>query len=391
MSGTTFPRLFEPLTLGARTAPNRIVHAPMSVCYGHADGTVSRAEVEHYARRAQGGAGTVITENFAVSTAGRQMPLQTMVSGPEHVPGLREIADAVHAHGALAMVQLVHAGRYAGPWDVYEQQRRLAPSVVEFELTPGRVVTPAEITPAEIAESIAAFGRAAELCAEAGFDGVDVHGAQGFLLSSFLSPRTNRRTDGWGGDAHGRSRLLREVVREVRRRTGPDFVVGVHLMSDELLPGGWTIGDAVALAPRLVADGADFLFAIPATFESLRVPPNVGLLGRHRYAMDDTRALRAAVDVPVIANGRLGDPADAEAVLVRDEAAAVGLARPLFVDPDWPRKVAAGQADTVRSCPCDPPACLRTQLTGSVCDHWPPEVRARGHFGLAPVATGGMP
>lgn len=387
MSGTTaFPRLFEPLTLGRRTAPNRIVHAPMSVCYGEADGTVTRAEVEHYARRAQGGAGTVITENFAVSAAGRQMPLQTLVSEPAHVPGLRAIADAVHEHGALAMVQLVHAGRYAGPWDVYEQQRRLAPSAVPFELTPGRVVTPQEITPSEIARSVEEFGRAAEICAEAGFDGVDVHGAQGFLLSSFLSPRMNRRTDAWGAD---RTLLLLDVVREVRRRTGPDFAVGVHLMSDELLPGGWTQADAVALAPRLVEAGTDFLFAIPATFESLRVPPNVGLLGRHAYAMDDVRALAAAVDVPVVANGRLGDPADAEAVLARGEAAAVGLARPLFVDPDWPRKVAAGDVGAIRTCPCDPPACLRTQLTGSVCDHWPPDVLARGHYGLAPVATGG--
>src|SRR5690349_18677425 len=112
-----FAPLFEPLPVGARTAPNRIVHAPMSVCYGDERGFVTRPQVEHYARRARGGAGWVITENFAVSEAGRQMPLQTVVAHDEHVPGLAEIAREVQAGGALAMVQLVHAGRYAGPWD----------------------------------------------------------------------------------------------------------------------------------------------------------------------------------------------------------------------------------------------------------------------------------
>ncbi|MFC4948004.1 hypothetical protein [Pseudonocardia sp. GCM10023141] len=378
---TTFARLFEPLRVGTRTARNRIVHAPMSVCYGDAAGFVTRRQVEHYGRRAEGGAGIVITENFAVNTAGRQLPRQTVVSSADHVPGLRELAADIQHHGALALVQLVHAGRYAGPWDVYEQARRLAPSAVPFELTEGRTVVPAEMTEPEIEETITAFGRAAQLCEEAGFDGVDIHGAQGFLISGFLSPTMNRRTDRWGGSYDNRVRFALAVLAEVRRRTSPGFVVGFHLMSDELAPGGWTIADAVGLAPQLVAGGVDFLFAIPATFASLRVAPNVGLYGRRAYAMADTLAVAQAVDVPVVANGRLGDPFDAEDVLERGDAAAVGLARPLFVDPDWPRKVAAGEPGEIRSCPCFPPECLRTQLAGAVCDHWPPDVLERGYLG----------
>lgn len=382
---TTFARLFEPVRLGAATAPNSIVHAPMSVCYGDADGFVTRPQIEHYGRRAQGGAGTVITENFAVSTVGRQLPRQTLVSADEHVAGLRALAADIHRHGALAMVQLVHAGRYAGPWDVYEQARRLAPSAVPFELTPGRIVTPQEITEAEIAETIDAFGTAAQLCEQAGFDGVDVHAAQGFLLSSFLSPRMNLRTDGWGGSFDNRVRLAREVVREVRRRTGSGFVVGVHLMSDELTADGWTIKETVRLAPLLVEDGMEFVFPIPATFESLRIPPNVGLFGRRGYALSDIAAVKQAVTVPVIANGGRSDPADAVGVIERGDADGVGLARPLFVDPDWPRKVAAGAQDEIRGCPCNPPNCLRTQLTGAVCDHWADDVVARGYLGYESV------
>lgn len=379
--GAEFAPLFEPMTLGTRRVRNRIVLAPMSVCYGNADGTVSEPEIEHYARRAQGGAGIVMTENFAISRAGRQMPLQTLVCDEDHLPGLRRLADEIHRHGALAIVQLVHAGRYAGPWDEYESRRRLAPSPVPFELTPGRIVTPQEITVEEIDETIAAFAHAARLCERAGFDGVDVHAAQGFLIAGFLSPRTNRRADEWGGDFTRRARFALEAVRAAVTSTGPDFQVGVHLLSDELVEGGWTLADAVRLAPLLEAAGAAFLFAIPATFETLRLPENAGLLNRLGYALGDTEALARSVRIPVIANGSLGDPRDAVRVIETHQASAVGLARPLFVDPEWPHKVAEGALDSLRTCACTPSTCLRTQLSGAVCDSWPAAARARGYLG----------
>ena len=380
-SDTVFASLFTPLRLGHRTARNRIVHAPMSVCYGDADGFVTRPQVEHYARRAQGGAGTVITENFAVNVSGRQMPLQNLVDGDQRLPGLSELAAEIHRHGALAMVQLVHAGRYAGPWDVYESRRRLAPSAVPFELTAGRTVTPQEITSEEIVETIEAFGRAAELCKQAGFDGVDVHAAQGFLISGFLSPRTNRRTDEWGGDFDGRVRFALEVVREAVRRTGPDFVVGVHLMSDERADGGWTLDDSVRLAPQLEAAGADFLFGVPTTFETMRLPANDGLMGRRGYAVADNTALARASRLPVMAGGGLGDPNAAVQALEQGSLSAIALARPLFTDPDWPNKVSEGALDAVHNCSCATARCLRTQLTGAVCESWSAETIERGYFG----------
>ncbi|MEV4452577.1 MULTISPECIES: oxidoreductase [Streptomyces] len=373
--------LFTPLNFGTRSARNRIVQAPMSVGYANPDGTVTDREIEHYARRAQGGAGVVITENFAICVAGRQMPLQTLVSDEEQLPGLRRLASEIRRHGALAIVQIVHSGRYAGPWEEYESRPRLAPSATPFELTPGRMVTPQEITPEEIEEVIEEFVRAAQLCERAGFDGVDVHVAQGFLLSGFLSPRTNRRTDEWGGDFEGRTRLPLEVVRRVVANTGPDFVVGVHLLSDERVEGGWSLDDAVRLARLLEDAGAAFLFAIPATFETMRLPHNAGMLNKPGYSLEDTAALQRAVQIPVVANGGLGEPQDAVRVLESHQAQAVGLARPLFVDPDWPRKVQAGTADTRRTCTCATSLCLRTQLTGSLCESWPESARVRGYLG----------
>ncbi|MGW7823597.1 oxidoreductase [Streptomyces puniciscabiei] len=376
-----FAPLFTPLRLGGHTARNRIVQAPMSVGYAHPDGTVTDREVEHYARRARGGAGVVITENFAISVAGRQMPLQTLVSDEEQLPGLRRLASEIRVHGALAIAQIVHAGRYAGPWEEYESRPRLAPSAIPFELTPGRTVTPQEITPEEIEETVDAFVRAADLCRRAGFDGVDIHMAQGFLLSGFLSPRTNRRTDRWGGDFEGRTRLPLEVVRWVTANSGADFAVGVHLLSDERVEGGWSLTDAVRLAPLLQDAGAAFLFAVPATFETMRLPHNADILGEPGYSLRDTAALQRAVRIPVVANGGLGDPRMAARVLRSGQAQAVGLARPLFADPDWPRNVQTGAVDTLRTCRCETSLCLRTQLTGSLCERWPDSARAHGYLG----------
>ncbi|MBA3843771.1 MAG: NADH:flavin oxidoreductase [Actinobacteria bacterium] len=381
MNGSSFSELFKPMDIANRTTRNRIVLAPMSVCYGDEAGMVTRPEIEHYARRAEGGAGVIITENFAVSAAGRQMPRQTIVEDRRSLPGLRDLASEIRQKGALAIVQIVHAGRYAGPWHEYEKRRRLAPSAVPFELSADRIVTPHEMTSGEIEESIDAFGSAAELCEEAGFDGVDIHGGQGFLISSFLSPRMNQRTDEWGGGYENRLRFPLAVVREVVRRTSAGFLVGWHMMSDELAPGGWSIKDSLRLVPHLTAERIAFIVPTPATFETLRMPANLGLYGKRMYSVSDAAAVKAVSDVPVIANGRLGDPYDAERVLNEGVADAIGLARPLFVDPDWPTKVAAGNIPGIRHCPCDPPTCLRTQLTGALCDHWPNPVIEQGYLG----------
>ncbi|WP_018180649.1 oxidoreductase [Jongsikchunia kroppenstedtii] len=383
MSTGTADPLFTPLALGGVTARNKLLMAPMSVGYGTPAGMVSDKQIEHYARRAAGGVGTVITENFAVSLGGRQMPLQPIVTEPEHMDGLTRLAVAVHEHGALAMVQLVHAGRYGGPWEEYESRRRLAPSAIPFELLPGRTVTPQEITADEIGQVVSEFENAARMCEAAGFDGVDIHAAQGFLLSGFLSPRHNNRTDGYGGDFDGRTRLVREVVRAVRAATTEGFAVGVHLMSDELVEGGWIIDDAVRLVPLLEDDGADFLFAIPSTFETLRLPANEGLLGRPGYSLTDTSALHAASSVPVIANGGLSDPTLAAETLAHGTADGIALARAVFVDPDWPEKLRTRRTDEIRGCPCHPPLCLQTQLSGAQCSHWPADARERGYLGFS--------
>jgi 2,4-dienoyl-CoA reductase (NADPH2) len=376
-----YPNLCAPLQLGPKQLRNHVFQAPMSVCYADEDGYVTAAMVEHYARRSQGGVAMVITENLAVNLAGRQLPKQAMISEERFLPGLTELACEIKRHGAVAVVQIVHSGRYAGPWQEYGARRRLAPSAVPFPLPPDQTVAPQEITREEIAESIEAFATATSLARRAGFDGVEIHGAQGFLISSFQSPRMNLRTDEYGGSFVNRCRFALEVVDAVVAAAGPDMLVGYHVMSDEMMDGGWTVEDAVGFGRELAPRGVHFAMPIATTFESLRAPANLGLFNRHMFQHHLAVRLSEELEIPVLANGKLGDPTDAEGVLERGEAVAVGLARPLLADPDWMKKVVENRAQDICTCACDPPTCLRTQMTGSMCDAWPEAVRDTGHSG----------
>jgi len=373
------PDLFDPLPLGAATCQNRIALAPMTVAYANPDGTVSDAEIEHYARRAQGGVALVITEHFTVNEAGRQLPRQTVVDREDKLPGLAALAEAVHEEGALIVAQIGHAGRYAGPWDRYEERPRLAPSAVPFTLLPGRIVTPTEMTTTDIARTVADTAAAASLLVRAGFDGVQLHASQGFLPSQFLSPRMNHRTDDYGGDFEGRIRFTLECVDAIRAAVGPTPVLGVQLLADEAAHGGWSLYEAVELALRLEILGVDFLLPSVTTFETVRALTQDGDARRWGHQLGATLAIAAAVSVPVLANGGISDPAHARRLVSDGTIAGVALARPLLADPDWARKAASGEE--IRQCRCNPPQCLRTQLTGTVCAGWPDHARTAGHWG----------
>ncbi|MBF4571865.1 NADH:flavin oxidoreductase [Herbiconiux sp. VKM Ac-1786] len=377
---TAFPSLFSSVRVGDAEAASRLWLAPMTVAYANLDGTVSTAEVEHYARRARGGASVIMTEHFTISEAGRQLPRQTIVDSRDKLPGLRALADAVHDEGALLIAQIGHAGRYGGPWDRYDDQPRLAPSALEFRLVGDRVVTPTEMTVDDIRETLDHFERAASLLAEAGFDGVMLHASQGFLPSQFLSPRTNQRTDAYGGSFENRIRFVLEAFDRVQRGFGDAGPVGVQLLSDEAVADGWTLHEAVELTIRLESLGAAFFLPTVSTFETLRGISTPGEVRRWGHQLGTAIALQAAVRVPVIANGGLTDPQKMDSLIAGGLVAAVALARPMLGNPDWARDAAAGAHDPA-GCPCDPPTCLRTQLTGTICESWPESRKERGYWG----------
>ncbi|MEV5845418.1 NADH:flavin oxidoreductase [Streptomyces sp. NPDC051985] len=370
------PTLDSPVRIGPVTARNPVFFAPTSVGYAD-EGVLSDAAVAHYARRATGGVGAVMTEQLAVSESGWQHPGQPGVWDDRFDEGLRRLAAGIKEGGALAIAQLSHCGRYAGPWARYDERRRLAPSAVPFMLPVGEVC-PAEITEDEITEVIEDFASAARRVVGAGFDGIEIHGASGFLLSGFLSPRTNRRTDAW---ADG-TRFVLDVVRACREAAGPDTAIGYHILTDELLPGGYALEQALALVPRLEQAGVQFFRPALGTFESLKAPQNAGLSARPDFQRAPTEALASVSSVPIVANGGISTPGQVREVLDAGAASVVAMARPLLADPDWLLK-ARDDASPV-GCACDPSLCLQTQLRGSVCAAWPEEARALGHSGQLP-------
>jgi 2,4-dienoyl-CoA reductase (NADPH2) len=341
-----YQHLFTPLRVGGLTLANRIVFAAHLTNYATEDGLPSTQHTAYYAARAAGGAGLIITEEH--STHPTDCPYEKLIRGflPEVVPGYRRITDAVHAHGVPILAQINHNGGQAS--SLYTRLPVWAPSPVPDPLF-GEV--PKAVEAHEITEIIAGYALVAEHCLRGGFDGVELQCSHSSILRGFLSPVTNRRTDGYGQGLAGRSRLLLEIVAAVRAAIGPRAVLGVRLCGDELTEGGLTIDDAVEIA-RMVesSGGVDYintsigvatatLYMIEA---SMQIPPG--------YALYIPSAIRQAVRLPVIGVGRFKDPRQADRALKAGHCDLVGIVRGQIADADFAAKARSGHAGRIRTC-----------------------------------------
>ncbi|MEV5848566.1 FAD-dependent oxidoreductase [Streptomyces sp. NPDC051985] len=331
----THATLFEPVRLGGLTLRNRLVMAPMGTCLD-ADGYITDDTIAYYRRRAEGGIGTITVEGCLVSadTVGPE----PRISERRYLPGLRRLVEALRPYDVTVGVQLMHPGRQVveGPC--------VAPSPVPLNsVSP----VPRELTAEDIAAIVRDYAAAASLAAEAGFDFVEVHGAHGYLPSNFLSPEFNRRTDAYGGPLENRARFCVEVARAIVRSTGLPLVW--RLNGDDGPSGGLTIDEAVRVAGLLVDAGAAALSVSAGTWLSLDVTlaPMAVPSGQLRPL---AAAVKRAVDVPVMAVGRLGDPDEAAALVSAGEADMVLLGRTLIAEPEWPDKVREGRLAEVRPC-----------------------------------------
>ncbi|MBX3025301.1 FAD-dependent oxidoreductase [bacterium] len=344
-----FEHLFTPLRIGPVEARNRIVFGAHFTMFSEPNPVVGEpgffgARLGRYlADRAGGGAGVVIAGQAQVHpTTAYQMANNACAWRPEAVPHFRAVSGAVRAHGALAFLQLAHNGGVnQGPWS---KQPAWAPSAVANSLEP-----PKPMEPEDIAAVIAGFADSARHAAAGGFDGVELHAAHGYLLHEFLSPRSNRRDDAYGGSLEHRLRLTVEVLEAVRAAVGPRIAVGLRLVGDEETPGGLTADDAAAVAARLEAGGlVDFLDVSVGISGIGMVRP---LYVPHAFASYAARAVKAAVArTPVFTVHRILEPAEAEAILARGDADAVTLVRALIADPEWPAKARRGATAEIRRC-----------------------------------------
>lgn len=347
----SYPRLFSSLRLGPVEAPNRIVFGANFTMFTDPAATFGEPGLygarygDYLEERARGGAGVVIAGQAHVHpTSAYQMPNNAAVWNADAIPGLTGIARRISAQGALAFIQLAHNGGATGPgtsglvpW---------SPSGVSNGPNPSKALEEEEIR-----ELIDSFARSAAHAAEAGFEGIELHGAHGYLIHEFLSPLFNRRTDRYGGSLENRMRFLVEVLREVRMTVGDGMAVGVRLVGGDERPEpeSLTAGDGAEIARRLEADGLiDFVNVSPGVSGSGLVR---SLYEPHGCVVDTAATVKAAVvSTPVFAVHRIVTPAEAEAVLGRGDADAVTLVRALIADPAWPRKAAEGRDDEIRRC-----------------------------------------
>ena len=351
--------LFSPIKIKSLALVNRAVMPPMGTNLGNPDGTVSEANLAYIKRRARGGAGLIITEIASVHPSGSAIPNELGAYDDRFIPGLKKIADAVHAAGNKVALQLHHAGRES--LYLLQEKKAIAPSAIR-SLVFG--LTPREITREEIQEMIAAFGVAARRGMEAGFDAVEVHGAHGYLITQFLSVLSNKRDDEYGGSLSNRSRFMIEVLQEIRKTVGPDFPISLRLSVEECIKDGYTFEDVRPILPNLVKAGADILHASLGTHGSPGGITSAPFEYQPGFNVWRAKKLKEAVGLPVIAVGRFTDPSLANEVIARGEADLVAFGRQYLADPDFLTKAREGRPEDIRKCIACNQGCIERLILG---------------------------
>jgi len=333
--------LFSPLTLRGVTLRNRIVLSPMCQ-YSAREGHVSDWHLVHLGARAVGGAALVFTEACAVTPQGRISPADLGIWGDDHIPGLARLTAFIRAQGAVAGIQLAHAGRKASTQVPWRGGRPLAPSEGGWEpVGPAAVPfdegypVPRAASAAELEGVVEAFAAAARRALEAGFQAVEIHAAHGYLVHSFLSPLSNSRADAWGGGFAGRARLLVEIVQSVRRQWPAKLPLLVRLSATDWVEGGWSPDDTVALARMLAPLGVDLIDC-----SSGGLLPGVSIPVAPGYQVPFAERVRREAQVAAGAVGLITEPAQAEAIVAGGQADLVFLGRQLLREPSWPLRAA---------------------------------------------------
>jgi 2,4-dienoyl-CoA reductase-like NADH-dependent reductase (Old Yellow Enzyme family)/thioredoxin reductase len=343
MAKNPYPRLFSEITLHTMTLKNRVVMPPMCTNYATIGGAVTDRLIGYYTARARGGVGLINVEFAYVHPAGKVFDHMLGIYDDKLIPGLQRLSDSVHQGGAKIIIQIAHGGRR-----VHSDTTGLTP-VAPSPIPRLNGETPKELSREEIEDLLQAFILAARRAKKAGFDGVMIHMAHGYLLQQFLSPFSNARTDRYGGDLEGRSRFPLEVVREVRREVGGDYPLTCRICGDEFLKGGFDLGQSIRLAKMLEANGVNALEVSAGTHETGQVitaPPYYPM----GFLSPLSEAIKKEVRIPVGVVGRIHTPELAEEILRQGKADLIAVGRGLIADPDWPRKAREGRPEAI--CPC---------------------------------------
>lgn len=327
-----------PIAIKGIELKNRLVMPPMAVGKADEDGHVTDELIGYYDEKTRGGyLGLVITEHCYVSRQGKANAGQISLADDGAVDGMKRLADTIHANGSKAFAQINHAGTAAS--ERLTGCEALGPSAVAHPRADKDAPLAQAMTKADIDAVARAFGEAAARAVQAGFDGVEIHAAHGYLLGQFLSPLTNKRADEYGGSLEGRMRLHLDVIAAVRRAVGPDCPVALRLGASDYQDGGVTVHDAVAAAQRFEEAGVDLL-DVSGGFCFYRNP----FTSEQGYFKELSTAVKRAVDIPVILAGGVVDIDAAEALLEEGAADLIGVGRAILKDSDWAKRAMAPSA-----------------------------------------------
>lgn len=341
-----YPHLLAPLDLGFTQLRNRVLMGSMHTGLEEMRGGFDKLAA-FYRRRAEGGVGLIVTGGMAPNFRGRLVPHGAQLSFPWQISKHRRITQAVHEGGGKICLQILHAGRYAmHPFAV-------APSALQAPITPFK---PKAMSERQIRGTIRDFAMTALLAREAGYDGVEVMGSEGYLINQFLCTRTNQRQDEWGGSFAGRSRFAVEIVKAIRERAGHDFIIIFRLSMLDLVEQGSSWSEVIALAKMLEQAGVTLLNTGIGWHEA-RIPTIATSVPRGAFSWVTAR-LRSEVSIPLITTNRINTPEVAESILQRGDADMVSMARPFLADPDFVKKAAQGESQRINTCIACNQACL---------------------------------
>ena len=344
--GSPYPHLLAPLDLGFCTLPNRVLMGSMHT--GLEDRGRDYPKLAAYFReRAEGGVGLMVTGGIAPNITGWLKPFSSKLGWPWEIHKHRIVTRAVHDVGGKICMQILHAGRYG------YHPLSVSASAIQAPINPFK---PRGLSSWGVERQIKAYVECARLAREAGYDGVEVMGSEGYLINQFLTGRTNKRTDAWGGTPEKRRRFAEEIVRRTREATGPDFILIYRLSMLELVPEGSAWDEIVAQARAMEAAGATIINTGIGWHEA-RVPTIATSVPRAAFA-GVTAKLKPYVKLPLVATNRINMPDVAEAILAAGQADLVSMARPLLADSQWVRKAAANRADRINTCIACNQACL---------------------------------
>jgi len=355
MEHALFSHLFRPLDLGFTTLKNRAIMGSMHTGLEEIPGGFERMAV-YFGQRAKGGVGLIITGGIAPNKEGCVVDHGAMLTNESEVGSHRMITQAVHDNGGKIAMQILHTGRYG----FHEQL--VAPSAI---MAPINFFTPKALNEEEIQQQIQDFVRCAGLAQQAGYDGVEIMGSEGYLINQFISEVTNHRKDQWGGSYENRIRLALEIVGQVRQRVGKEFIIIYRLSMLDLIKGGSSLDEVILLAREMEKAGATII-STGIGWHEARVPTIAGMVPRAAFTWV-TAKLKGKISLPLVTSNRINTPETAEKVLTDQEADLISMARPFLADPDFMEKARQNRPRDINVCIGCNQACLDHIFQGKVC------------------------